>query len=561
MIEKKQCFTAIFLLFLGVTVLSTFCVVYAAEPTTLSGGPAEESIVSKSRTVAIQPNDGIPEGPEILPAITENSLTKSNGLNDSMLQKVAPETTSRLSISDRLARLSVEEKEAAAIDIEIDESLLENEKQELLDAQSLWSSGAFDEAIAIIDRFEATGKGLNIGIAWNTPRDVILSKDWSNNDGRIGTLNNVYDAHLDFDAQTGHLFAVLKHDDGDEFWTVNISTDKGRTWQETYSWATALYEIPDIDAVVVGDYLWIAYLYSAAPNSVRMRRFQVSDGAVDNVYGYQEVFNRSVEVSEVSLTSNADDADNRVYVSAIRTDNSLLFYWADTYGTSWDEVSTGITDASTGLDITWNSLYDDYLFFLSYIGTGTGNPIIVCRCSTAGSWDSGTVLLSEYTGSQFRTSISAYDDTVICMYEHDYGVSEYGIRYNISYNGGDAWSWADLKIPDEGDDYWSPEVTARGGQGTACIYQKEAGAFDPIEFRYRSGYGSGPWQTVEQINDQDVYTGSPLAISWLPPNPGNTYSYGAIYISEDPDFRTPYFDRSDVVNTALPSVQLLLLGD
>ena len=89
-------------------------------------------------------------------------------------------------------------------------------------------------------------------------------------------------------------------------------------------------------------------------------------------------------------------------------------------------------------------------------------------------------------------------------------------------------------------------MTCRGGQGSAIVYNDEAGAFDPVWFRYRDHYTSGPWDAeVAQFNEKDGATAWPNRIEWVPPLPGSTYAYGAIYISWDPDPGTAYFDRSD----------------
>jgi hypothetical protein len=89
-------------------------------------------------------------------------------------------------------------------------------------------------------------------------------------------------------------------------------------------------------------------------------------------------------------------------------------------------------------------------------------------------------------------------------------------------------------------------VTARGGEGTAIVYDDEAGAFDPVWFRYRGHYNPGAWDAeVTQLNEIDGATAWPNTIQWLPPLMGSSYAFGAIYLSWDPDPGTPYFDRSD----------------
>ena len=95
-------------------------------------------------------------------------------------------------------------------------------------------------------------------------------------------------------------------------------------------------------------------------------------------------------------------------------------------------------------------------------------------------------------------------------------------------------------------------------------HDDEAGDFDPVWFRYRDHYSAGAWDAeVAQINDKDSATAWPNRIEWLPPLSGDTYAYGAIYISWDPDIGTPYFDRSDGKKASFPAaaIILLLLGE
>jgi hypothetical protein len=226
---------------------------------------------------------------------------------------------------------------------------------------------------------------------------------------------------------------------------------------------------------------------------------------------------------------------------------NLVFFWDDLTGTSWTEQNTGVSDADWGLDASWNEGGSPTGYgFVSYIAdAGATDPVNVLRWDAV-NWDN-IQLLSDYTGSTSRThngtSVSAYADTVLIAYENSY-TNGNGIRYSISYDGGTSWNYG-LWEPGTGHNFYNPDLTARGGQGTAIVYDDEAGAFDPVIFRYRDTYAPGPWDAeVAQINEFDSATAYPNRIEYLPPLSGN-YGYGAIYISFDPVSGTPYFDRSD----------------
>jgi subtilisin family serine protease len=303
--------------------------------------------------------------------------------------------------------------------------------------------------------------------------------------------------------------------------------------------------------------------YAAGSGAVLQSTAKANSGAYltpDQVKSILIGTGDSVTDSKVSITKPRVNLGNAV--ASIAEDN-LVFFWGadlDTATPIWYEVATGVTDALKGLDATWNKDFTSYFCFLSYISSKTDNPVVVLKHSAYAF--EPVEILSAYTGGGGATSISAYNDTVICAYEHSYSTSSFGVRYNISYDAGNAWNFGTFE-PDSGHSYWRPDVTARGGQGTAIVFSDEAGDFDPVRFYYRNHYSAGPWDTeIAQINRFDNYTGTPNTIDWLPPRPGKIYNYGIIYLSEDPDYGTPYFDRSDApVTTIAPFILPLLLDE
>jgi hypothetical protein len=454
-------------------------------------------------------------------------------------------------IWQRLDNLDPADKQNAVLELEVSADLDPAVRDDVQHAQNLWNSGAYAEAVDAVMDLEADGINMDAGISWKTPKPM-PGIEWIDGDVRVSTVENVKETHLDADAQNGNLFAVLLYEDttgGLWYWTVNFSTDGGATWAETYSW-WASYQIKDVSATVVGDYLFVGYVGNTTFDGARLRRIFVSNGQVDLGYGYVTVFDKDVEIKEIALCSNADDSDNRVYYWAILNNFQLVYYWDDTGAISWTEITTGVTDAYAGLDATWNE--DDasgYYLYASYVGYVIGGteltyPVNVVRHG-AGGWERITTL-SDFTGLHQLTSISAYSDTVICAYEHSY-TNGNGIRYNISYNGGDSWGYGGSTFgPDVGHNLYFPDVTCRGGQGSAIVYDDEAGTFDPVWFRYRDHYSAGAWDAeVKQFNEHDGATGWPNRIEWVPPSAGSSYAYGAIYISWDPVPGTAWFDRSD----------------
>ena len=104
--------------------------------------------------------------------------------------------------------------------------------------------------------------------------------------------------------QNGNLFSVLRYDVGGAtwYWSANISTDNGQTWQETYEW-WASYEIQDVSAAVVDDYLYVGYVAGVTFVDARVRRCFVSNGSIDAAFGSPTVFNKGVAINEIAIVS------------------------------------------------------------------------------------------------------------------------------------------------------------------------------------------------------------------------------------------------------------------
>jgi len=512
-----------------------------------SGNPNEMPFAGETVFSSIKmdnlPSDGF-DGDAGLPAINEGVSVPGGDIGDNPEADVLPGEP----IWQGLEVLDLSEKQNCLLQLEGRDILDSDAEASIENVEALWNSGDYAAAVNDLKLLETEGLVLSAGLAWKTPKPV-ENPEWVS-DVRIGTRKDIKETQLDSDAQTENLFAVLRYVDttsGNHYWSVNISTDGGQTWQETYTWY-GTYEIKDAGASVVGAYLFVGYVAGTTFDAGRIRRFAVSTGNVDSAYGYKTVFDKNIAIKEIVLLSNADDYDNRIYFAAILANYSLVYFWDDTAAASWTEEATGIIDAWEGLDATWNeNLPTGYYSYFSYLGYVIGgaeltNPVVVVRHKT-GAWERIQVL-SDHTGSHGTTSVSAYEDTVICAYEHVFTEGS-GIRYNVSYNGGGSWSYG-LWAPAAGQNFYFPDVTCRGGEGSAIVYDEEAGAFDPVWFRYRDHYSGGPWDAeVTQFNDKDAATAWPNTIEWIPPNSGSTYAYGAIYISWDPDSGTPYFDRSD----------------
>ena len=224
---------------------------------------------------------------------------------------------------------------------------------------------------------------------------------------------------------------------------------------------------------------------------------------------------------------------------------------------TWHEIATGVTDAFAGLDSSYNPLASSKTLWVSFIRSGTPDPLAVWA-RAPGLGNTMYVLESDFTGTHPRTSVSAYDDNIIIAYEYDDG-GKSAIRYRMTYDGGSSWSYDNFN---PSLNLYSPDVTARGGQGIAMVMSVEAGSFDPVFFFYRDGYIPGDTWDAEansQLNEVDIYTGYPTRIEWLPPLRKRTYGYGVLY-QHDASADTLYFDRTEFTESSslVPSYYLLL---
>jgi hypothetical protein len=447
-----------------------------------------------------------------------------------------------LALWEQLANLGHEQRTNAEIELELGGAANGADHDAAARIVALWNSGDHEAALAQLRALEEAEAPLGLGIAWRVP---LARSGQRLLDYRIGgTRTEAQTMSLDYDAQNGNLFAAVRWGSttGTSCWTMNISADSGLTWSESYSYGSTVGLI-DVDCVVSDEYVYVAYVVGNATNEARMRRCLVSDGAIDSSYAFQVVFDAGANtVEDVALASNADDYDNRIYYAIIQS-NDVLRYAFDAAddGTTFAEGSPASSNPEFGLDMTWDNTRNNCAEFIYISYSGTDGNIHV-RGHSESDWTDWTV--DTGVGSFRRTAISAYEDTIICAFEYPFNDGT-GIRYAISYNCGVSWSPGTLAVPDGSSisGYFEPDVDARDGDGTAIIYQAEAGEFDPMYYRTRAGFAPGAWSDPTIFSDYDVYTGSDTAIAYLPPMAGELFSHGATYISLDPDFRTPYFDR------------------
>lgn len=437
----------------------------------------------------------------------------------------------------RLAELDAAQRANARIELHpLDASIEAGALAQAVPAS--WEAREYDVAIDALRAFEEAGGVCALGIAWKEPVPANVMREGP--DVRVGTRSLAQSTWLDYYRANGQLLAVARwgNTTGDAQWSIMKSTNQGGSWTETYVFFV-INGLVDVSAALVDQYLYAGWITSAVPNAVNVRRFIALTGFTDGTYVPRTVLGTgTTEFTEVVLASNVVDFDNRIYVLALEADGSLRYTWdVGTDGTTFAEVATGIADASHGLDASWNNgtACGDYLF-VTYVATD--DTIQVASHSNVSGWTVRGLVSSSVANRP--VSVSVHDGLVICAYEWPY-TEGHGVRYSISYDCGDSWSYGSLAIPDgvAVTGYFAPDVDANNPYGTAVVYHAEAGDRDTVYYHYRWGFAPGTWRARMPFNQYDVLTGTESTIAPLPRYAAHTMSHAGIYLTAE---RIPYFD-------------------
>ncbi|MBD3169533.1 MAG: T9SS type A sorting domain-containing protein [candidate division Zixibacteria bacterium] len=432
-----------------------------------------------------------------------------------------------------LSRMAKDERENSQISIEYGSNVSMEAIQLINNIQQLWNSGRYEDALSLFSELENITDiyELSISNEWKTPIPTADDQLWGP-DVRIGNRVNIYDNEFDIHRVTNHLFAILMYPSGGNYyWSVNISSNSGISWVETYTWWAGYY-IPDMSASIVGDYCYVGYIGGTYSEDARLRRFNTSDGSsalFPEGSEWISCFGTLSPMKEIKLSSNQDYYNNRLYYVSLLEDGNVGFFWNNPANIDWTEVPTGIWDADRGLDVTSNEGYSDYYTFISYLNEGDSVR------AYGGSGSSWTHLKSYYTGSSYTdmTAISAYRDTVICVFDSHNG-SNLFVYYMANYSGGSG-TWYFGSFDNINTISESPDVTARDGGGQGVVYRYYT---TPREERFvwRDYYGS--WSTPLSIADNAPWWNQPN-IEYI----GNN-DFGVVYLSWlTPYTQAAYFDR------------------
>ena len=327
---------------------------------------------------------------------------------------------------------------------------------------------------------------------------------------QIGTDIGVGSVSLDWEPESGDLFAVLRYDTGELLgdWRIYLSVNGGRNWSQTGWWQC---DTDAIDAAVVDSWLYVGY---AVGTEARIRRADSASGELDPVYDYKVVLDAApATVEEVALAANSDDNDNVLWFFALTSDGQVRAFWcaaASCSSFSADAIEPAVTDAERGLSAAWNIGYNSgfapsgkYVFF-SYVTTG--DEIHVYRHSSGDpAWLASNVQWG--AAGTDTTSIAAYRDHVAVVYEYP-APGGPDARAAISHDGGYGWSLGTFADADyTGGPYFTPMVSARSrsGLGVALQWDRPTGN-DSYWFGQVPDFVP-PFQDWTIVNDHDFNYG------------------------------------------------------
>lgn len=519
---------------LSISLISALLVLTGTGWAQPSGGPAKDEAAAAPHPTLLdlKMRDAEPDGPQFVP-------TDRGSRADSRVAAGRPDVEARadalaprpaVPLWQRLEALGPDDRLNAHLALEVPSSATAAARAEARTVDALWNRGDFATALSRLRALEESRQapGLAASVSWRLPRATGASK-WLA-DRQVSAQTTVKAIALDFDEGTANQFVALAYDDADpgSQWSVNISTDGGLTWSETYAWFGE--DVPEVHGRVGAGYFWVAYAATgtAAQSEARVRRFAVADGSQDAGYFWTTAFDRGVAIEDLSVETNADSFDNRVYVVGLLADDTLVFYWTTADGATWTNIALAVTDAESDLDAHWNTRVSGlYFLFLSYRST-------INELHVVGIRDGGVVKLNLDSNATGATAVAAFEDRILTAYEYTDPVEGKSLRYRISYDGGTTWVAGWIVSPTEDRNVSRLDLAARKGGGFACVFGEEIGEPDQVWYTRRE-YGTGPgtaaWIPQQQMNEQDLFTGSRMALEYLPPTGLNSWAHGVVWLS------------------------------
>jgi hypothetical protein len=454
------------------------------------------------------------------------------------------------SLCQHLAGFDAARRANAVIDLQLGRGATPADEAMADAIAARWNAGAFEAALEALGDLEASGVPIGVGVSWRTP---ITSGAESNfYPVRIGAPNvGASQVILEQSPTTEHLFAAVRWagNGASPGWSMNMSTDGGFTWSETYYWLAYLEVVLDIDLIAEelesqpdpDPYMALAYLWTGANDEVVVRRLSSVDGSHDPSNHFVRFAGSGAPKEEIAIDDFHWDSSGgeiiTMAVFALQADGTIV---------GPDSNSTpAVFDAESGLDAVTHVLQHptdpEYRAQVSYI-TADGF-IRTWRLNNDTIRD-----LGQFTGHNAVTSIARDNGGREMLLAEAQGVGGTGIK---------CWYGGHF------DDEWMSDWVVAPWIGSPFDYRQAAMARAPLHVVYgRNISGDGPLMT-QRI---DLFTGAlrfdevktlegpawwePTAPSaaFLTPVPGMEHQFGlgvigVAYLHDDAGDVIPYFVR------------------
>lgn len=445
--------------------------------------------------------------------------------------------------------LTPEERANAKIDIILDVTESSEAHNFAKHLEQLWNNHQYDEALS---KFTELNKMINpmgatVGISWREP---ILSPELSDNPYvQIVNRDSIYVVAFDVDYSNGNYFCVLglegDRTGGGSRFSVNISTNGGTNWSETYCLGGFAYKMNDIGGEVSGRHFWVGYTGGNGNRTLWLQRYKTTDGERDTFPNGSATYAAFVApttdtIKELEIASNHTYVNNRVYLFCIMDSDSLRFFWGDTNGVSWSADHPPYANAKNGLDACWNEGYnisDSNVFFISYVGTN--DTVNIFRCDRTVTWDR---YFRYYIGScpeeAEKTTIGAYRDTLCCAFLYQGG----RVRYLIKYGSNPIWYYNDVpQDTSPGHLNYTADLTCRGNK-IHLVYRAPG---NQGVYTYRNYDQYAPWSTPQRYDESRyVHAWIRPEIQWI----GTGDNVGIVWASYPAGLQKAYFTKTPITN-------------
>jgi hypothetical protein len=328
----------------------------------------------------------------------------------------------------------------------------------LREIERLWNSG--DHEAALTEFRNLAGRidlrNTFVGINWRTPAPTLPTDDWGPN-VRVGNRDSIYCTAFDRNSVNGNLLVgLLRHAGTQTYIDVNLSTDGGTTWTETFdgSWS-GVTPPSDLDGACVGTAFLVAYIFPDL-NQVACVKIDAATGQWIQFPGgdwVDTVFTPApAQVTEISMCAAEEQWPGQRAYAFGRTDaDSLLYAWTTGDGQPWNRYNTTIDWCNAGMiDCVVNTGYPPggNWLWASWMYRRAGDTLhpAIAWMDEGGTWHA--VYIGNLPTQTYSTSsLAAWHDTVFMAYTHQLGGGFY-TQALVTYNAGGTWYYTN--VPDTG---------------------------------------------------------------------------------------------------------------